>query len=231
MVERFHRGLKASLKACLDHPRWMDELPIVLLGIRTTWKDDIDAAPALLTYGTNLRIPGEYLPGPHDDTVSPTHSFVKELQEHMQNCPPPPPMHHGVPRSYVPKDLMSATHVYVRCDKHRGPLVRTYDGPFLVITKADKYFTISRNDKPIKVTVDRLKPAYSAHTPPPPAVVPDATQQVQPDAPVEHAPPPPDDYDVNYPELDQSERLVKTRSGRLVTRPARFKSIYHITCI
>ncbi|KAL8563719.1 hypothetical protein ACOMHN_063487 [Nucella lapillus] len=54
MVERFHRSLKAALKARLNRPRWMDELPIVMLGIRTTWKEDLDAAPVLLTYGTNL---------------------------------------------------------------------------------------------------------------------------------------------------------------------------------
>ncbi|GFN99393.1 Pol polyprotein [Plakobranchus ocellatus] len=57
MVERFYRSLKAALKARLLGPGWMDELPIVLLGIRSTWKEDLDAAPALLTYGTNLRIP------------------------------------------------------------------------------------------------------------------------------------------------------------------------------
>ena len=33
MVERFHRSL--------DGPRWMDELPIVMLGIRTTWKETL----------------------------------------------------------------------------------------------------------------------------------------------------------------------------------------------
>ncbi|KAK3792395.1 hypothetical protein RRG08_045938 [Elysia crispata] len=36
MVERFHRSLKAALKARLLGPGWMDELPIVLLGIRST---------------------------------------------------------------------------------------------------------------------------------------------------------------------------------------------------
>ena len=60
MFERFHRSLKAAFKARLLGPGWMDELPIVLLGIRSTWKKDLDAAPALPTYGTNLRIPGGF---------------------------------------------------------------------------------------------------------------------------------------------------------------------------
>lgn len=47
MVERFHRSLEG--------PCWMDELPVVLLGLRSTWKEDLEATPALLTYGTNVR--------------------------------------------------------------------------------------------------------------------------------------------------------------------------------
>ena len=62
MVERFHRSLKTALKARLLGPGWMDELPIALLGIRSTWKEDLDAATALLTYGTNLRIPCDFFP-------------------------------------------------------------------------------------------------------------------------------------------------------------------------
>ncbi|GFS26688.1 Pol polyprotein [Elysia marginata] len=70
MVERFHRSLKAALKARLLGPGWMDELPIVLLGIRSTWKEDLDAAPALLTYGTNLRIPGDFFPSTSAERIS-----------------------------------------------------------------------------------------------------------------------------------------------------------------
>ena len=44
----------------LLEPGWMDELPIVLLGIRFRWKEDLDAASALLTYCTNLRMPGDF---------------------------------------------------------------------------------------------------------------------------------------------------------------------------
>ena len=33
IVERFHRQLKAALKARLVGPAWVDELPLVLLGL------------------------------------------------------------------------------------------------------------------------------------------------------------------------------------------------------
>ena len=53
MVERFHRSLKAALKSRLLGPCWMDELPVVLLGIRSTWKEYLEATPVLQTYGNN----------------------------------------------------------------------------------------------------------------------------------------------------------------------------------
>ena len=38
MVERFHRQLKATLKAQPNPDAWMDTLPLILLGIRTALK-------------------------------------------------------------------------------------------------------------------------------------------------------------------------------------------------
>ena len=41
LVERLHSQLMASLKAQLDPTNWTDSLPMVLLGIRITVKEDI----------------------------------------------------------------------------------------------------------------------------------------------------------------------------------------------
>ena len=40
MVERFHRSLKSSLRARLAGSDWVSHLPLVLLGLRATPKDD-----------------------------------------------------------------------------------------------------------------------------------------------------------------------------------------------
>ena len=162
MVERFHRSLKAALKARLDGPHWMDELPVVLLGIRSTWKDSINAAPAQFVYGTNIRIPGDFLPPPVADKQVPNNNFVRELQHRLQKLTPPPPAWNGQPRSYIPSDLQTTKEVYVRHDAVRCPLVRPYDGPYRVLSRSDKSFVILKNGKEYKVSIDRLKPAYSA---------------------------------------------------------------------
>ena len=211
MVERFHRSLKAALKARLLGPGWMDKLPIVLLGIRSTWKEDLDAAPALLTYGTNLRIPGDFFPSNSAERISPGSTFVRDLQENFRKLSPLSPVHHGTTKKYLPRDLMSAEQVYVRHDAHRGPLVRPYDGPFKVLYSSDKHFDILRNNKSTRVSIDRLKPAYSADPKfPPPAVHPhDQAPRV----------------DDNSRSETVSDSQSNTRSGRIIKRPIRYRTI------
>ena len=51
MVERFHRSLKASLRARLHDRNWIDELPWVLLGLRTATKEDLQTSPAEMVFG------------------------------------------------------------------------------------------------------------------------------------------------------------------------------------
>ncbi|KAK3792624.1 hypothetical protein RRG08_035956 [Elysia crispata] len=51
MIERFHRTLKKALKARLTGPNWVEELPWVRLGLRTTQKEDLGYSSAELVYG------------------------------------------------------------------------------------------------------------------------------------------------------------------------------------
>ena len=58
MVERFQRDLKSALRARLRGPNWIDELPWVLLGLRTAPKEDLHTSAAELVYDTVLTVPG-----------------------------------------------------------------------------------------------------------------------------------------------------------------------------
>ena len=60
LVERFHRQIKSSLKACHTPTHWVESLPIILLGICTALKQDLGCSAAELVYGTTLHIPGEF---------------------------------------------------------------------------------------------------------------------------------------------------------------------------
>ena len=84
LIERFHRQLKASLKAHPTPTNWIDSLPMVLLGIRTALKDDIQCTTAELVYGTTLRLPGEFLDCSQNDNIVDPLSYVAQLKTAMQ---------------------------------------------------------------------------------------------------------------------------------------------------
>ncbi|GBP83550.1 hypothetical protein EVAR_65638_1 [Eumeta japonica] len=54
LVERFHRQLKAAI-VCHENANWVESLPLVLLGIRSALKEDLQTTSAELLYGEPLR--------------------------------------------------------------------------------------------------------------------------------------------------------------------------------
>lgn len=132
LVERFHRQLKAALKTSLQPENWTDMLPLVLLGIRTTLKEDIRCTAAELVYGTTLRLPGEFLVLSSDTTTDPA-SYVTQLSNTMRALRSVPTRQPTQSRGRVDSMLQSSSHVYVRHDAVRKPLQPPYDGPFRVL--------------------------------------------------------------------------------------------------
>jgi cleavage and polyadenylation specificity factor subunit 1 len=157
LVERFHRHLKASLRARLTGPNWTAELPWVLLGIRSTPKADIGASSAELVYGAPLAIPGEcWRPHRPPDEHGP---FLNRLRTAIQQLHPPPTQHHSRPQPAYRGELDSCTHVFVRRDTIGPTLQRPYVGPYRVIARRPKTFVLDLNGRHDHVAVDRLKPA------------------------------------------------------------------------
>ena len=141
---------------------WMSNLPLVLLGIRSSVREDSNTSPGELLYGAVLRLPGQMLPGFPQDEVSPSSLFVRDLRDKIKNTLPLPVLYHGDRPTHLPSDLRSASHVFVRIDAARPPLSRPYEGPFLVLNRSQdlKTFTLDRACRAWTVSVDRLKPAF-----------------------------------------------------------------------
>jgi hypothetical protein len=55
MIERIHRQLKAVFMYHADE-LWAKALPLVLLGIRSAWNEDLKASSAELVSGSPLRL-------------------------------------------------------------------------------------------------------------------------------------------------------------------------------
>ncbi|GFW41313.1 transposon Tf2-11 polyprotein [Trichonephila clavipes] len=161
MIEELHRPLKSAIK-CHATERWTEVLPIILLGLRASLKEDILCTPVELVFGTTIRLPGEMFDSskPDDDVVN----FVSKYKSHMQSLHPKPPKHHGKRPVFIHLGLLEATHVFLRRDMLRRPLQQPYDGPFKVLQRKDKVFFLDINGKRVSVSIDRCKPAFFLNT-------------------------------------------------------------------
>ena len=75
MTERFHGSIKSFLWARLAWQDWVQHLPFVFLGLKTTPKEDSGYAPAEALFGNQLSVPGEFLDAPD----LPPLDFLKRL--------------------------------------------------------------------------------------------------------------------------------------------------------
>ena len=130
---------------------------MVLLGVRSAWRADLECSPAELTFGTALHLPGEFV---ETKNVQYDHEFLRQLQKQMGQILPKPTSDHSKVQFRVPNALEGAKFVFIRRDARAPPLTRPYTGPFKVVQAHPKYFELEVNGKADKVLIDRLKKAY-----------------------------------------------------------------------
>lgn len=213
LIERFHRQLKAAI-TCHADTNWSETLPQVLLGIRSAFKEDLQASPAELVYGEPLRLPGEFY-NPSVPSTTDMSDFTARLRSFASKIKPVPTSHHDRKKIFVFKELATTEHVFLRDDASRAPLTPVYSGPHKVLERGDKYFKILVKGKTVTVTIDRLKPAhFLAENLSPPSqtsVVPTSSPTV-PEIPQAPRTGPTRDH-------DPGQVLRTTRSGRQVRFP------------
>ncbi|GFY52514.1 transposon Tf2-6 polyprotein [Trichonephila inaurata madagascariensis] len=78
----------------------------------------------------------------------------------MRALQPIPTSAHSNSSMFVPTNLKSCSHVFLRVDSIQPPLSQNYTGPHEVIRRTDKVFTILINGRKKTVSIDRVKPAY-----------------------------------------------------------------------
>lgn len=223
MVERMHRRLKEALKTRLTGPDWYDQLPWVLLGLRTTVKDDLRCSSAEFVFGAPISLPGDCLPSQQPRSAA---DSLHDLRETVGRFRPIQTAHHTAPRPAGPQLPPDTAFVFVRRDGHKPPLVPAYDGPFRVLQQDDKTVRIEKGLSSDVVSVDRCKAAsvdadvtvqVPARRGRPPLTQPPVVPRPRlPSDPQPQLPPAPD------PQLSQPARL-RDVPQRGAGRPARFK--------
>ena len=160
IIERFNRNLKEILIARGNTDNWSEELPLVLLGVRTAFKEDMSCTPAELVYGQTLKIPGDFFVASNKNIQLDPSSYVEHLRNYMQDLIPKETRYNKQNNIYIPKDLETCEYVFVRVDKIRPSLTAPYDGPFKVLKRLRKHYVIDIKNKNCSISIDRLKPAY-----------------------------------------------------------------------
>ncbi|KAI5726229.1 hypothetical protein M8J77_025553 [Diaphorina citri] len=141
---------------------WSLELPAVLLGLRSTYKEDLQASPANLVYGTTLRLPGEYFEPPQSTTA--TSEYAQKLHNIFESVRPKQTAWHSNEKPFSNPNLEKCTHVYLRIDGTKPSLTRPYSGPHRVISQNSETFKIDLGSRQVVVSRDRLKPSFSDDT-------------------------------------------------------------------
>lgn len=198
MIERWHRTLKAAIKSYGTN-EWHDALPLILLGLRSTFKEDLKGTPAEMLFGTTLRLPGEFFHQSKEVVNEP--EFLKNLKRTMVNIRPVPAKHHSHPKVFIQKQLSDCTHVFVRNDAVRTPLQPPYDGPYEILKKYEKVFKIRINNRTTKISIDRLKAAFL------PKIIEDEKE-----IPAQN-------------DKENASKTTTTRSGRRVRIPSRYQTL------
>uniref|UniRef100_A0ABD2W2S8 Integrase catalytic domain-containing protein n=1 Tax=Trichogramma kaykai TaxID=54128 RepID=A0ABD2W2S8_9HYME len=164
MIERWHRDFKTALIAFESSESWTRILPLVMLGLRTRIRSDIDASLAEVLFGSSLRLPGEFFSD--QNAENDRQFFTKELRQFMRNVRPIPATTHSNFKPFVHKKLGDCSHVFVRTTPIKKGLEPPYLGPFKVQARPSPYFYVIRalNKKGVEklktVSTSRIKPAH-----------------------------------------------------------------------
>jgi hypothetical protein len=166
MVERFHCSLKDTLRAHCNAANWVDHLLWVLLGHRAAAREDDGSTPDQGVFGSPLILPGQFLDSPELPSKIFLEQFSRTLSaaKHTSTKHNTAPAHRPPPQ--LPDDLACAPTVFMRRDGHVPLLQLLCDGPYAVIRRSLRHFTLSIGDKEDKVSTLCLKPCTDPTAPP-----------------------------------------------------------------
>ena len=162
MIERIHRTMKVAFRSLDEPSEWADALPFITLAINNQVCDSNNFTPYQMVFGQAARLPGTFFF--NDDAVEGNKTLqpiaaIQEFQENMRHLQRSSRTQQ-ISNAYVNKDLFSVPEILVRDDGNKAPLSKLYTGPFTVIARTNKYFSIDTDRGVKNISIDRLKPFY-----------------------------------------------------------------------
>ena len=155
MIESLHSTLKTAITQ--RKQSWFDALPIILLGIRNMSNEQGFSTATAITE-TQLLLPKPTIDQKYTNL---TKDDIKEIVKEMQKLDITilsEEQLHTIQKSFMPKVLKTAIHVWLRADKIRKSLKVAYLGPYKIIkNRSILSHTLAGDEQ--SVSVERLKPA------------------------------------------------------------------------
>lgn len=114
---------------------WCDNLHMIRLSLRNAFREDFRCSPAELVYGQIRRLPSEYFKSSTRDTD--LTDFTKNQRSTLVKVKHVDPNHYIKSTIFVNHRLSYYTHVFVRIDAVKKPLVHPYERPFKVVSSQE----------------------------------------------------------------------------------------------
>ena len=157
MVERVHRQLKAALRARCAEDNWVNHLPWVMLGLRANPRDSENCSAFQRVFGSTPTLPGPTVNQDPSDTDA-WHKAWQDSVPSLPNWPTRPAKF----KEAIPKDLRSASQVWIRHDAPRSALTPVYTGPHKVLRQGRNTYLIKIGARTERIATDRLKPVKAS---------------------------------------------------------------------
>ena len=159
LAERAIKSVKVALTAKLDSSNWVFHLPFIVLSLNTMFKSDLHGSPVELLYGQCLRLPGDFFLSSttyHDSS----HELICDMKKFARSLKPSCTRVTQGSTVHVPDTLNTCTSIFIRESSIKSNLSPPYSGPYPVISRNNKVFTVLKNDKAIKVAINNVKPGF-----------------------------------------------------------------------
>ena len=134
----------------------------VLLALRATGfpKFDHDVSSAQLILGTTLRLPGQFFCLPDSEAPQNHTVYARNFESTLLSVCAPSPVWHRNQHFYVDPRIYSAKYCFIRSDGKNSFFELPYKGPYKIIFRNDKFFTLDVGERVDNVSTDRFKSAH-----------------------------------------------------------------------
>ena len=94
--------------------------------------------------GTTLRLPGQFFSPPDSDAPQNHTEYAGNLESELSSVRAPPPVWQRNQRFYADPCLYSSKYCVIRSDGKKSLFKLPYKGPYKIISRNDKIFTLSQ---------------------------------------------------------------------------------------